>query len=171
MTEIEENLPMSRTKKKKFAKEIEALAHSLVEMPQSQFKKLQLSDELAAEVVEARNTLGRGSHKRQVKHLAGVLRQSEDQVVELLSAIEDIDQVKRSEKRQFHKLEELRDRLCDEKTFAEAFDEMIGLWPDVERGVISRLAKSVHTDRDKRAYREIFKRLRDLVDSQEGSGS
>ncbi len=171
MTEIEGILPMSKTKKKKLAKEIEALAHSLVEMPQSQFKKLKLSADLAAEVIEARNTLGRGSHKRQVKHLAGVLRQSGDQVVALLSAIEDIDQVKRSEKRQFHKLEELRDRLCDEKTFAEAFDEMVGLWPDVERGVFSRLARSVHTNRDKRASREIFKRLRDLVDPQEGSGS
>ena len=171
MTEIEENLPMSKTKKKKLAKEIEALAHSLVEMPQSQFKKLKLSDDLAAEVVEARNTLGRGSHKRQVKRLASVLRQSEDQVIALLSVLEDIDQVKRSEKRQFHKLEELRDRLCEEKTFPEAFNEMISLWPDVERGVISRLARSVHTDRDKRAYREIFKRLRDLVDLQEGSGS
>ena len=169
MTEVEENLPMSRTKKKKLAKEIEALAHSLVEMPQSQFKKLKLSQDLAAEVIEARDTLGRGSHKRQVKHLAGVLRQSEDQVLALLSAIEDVDQVKRSEKRQFHKLEELRDRLCEETTFAEAFDEMISLWPDVERGVISRLARSVHTNSDKRAYREIFKRLRDFGDQQKGS--
>jgi ribosome-associated protein len=167
MTEPEESLPLSKTKKKKLAKEVEALAHSLVEMPQQQFKKLQLPDDLVAEVVEARNTLGRGSHKRQVKHLAGILRQSEEQVLALISAIEDVDQVKRSEKRQFHKLEDLRDRLCDEKTFAEAFDEMIGLWPGIERGVISRLARSVHTNRDKRAYREIFKRLRDLVEQQD----
>jgi len=167
MTEAGESLPLSKTKKKQQAKEIEALAQSLVDMSQQQFKKLRLADDLAAEVVEARNTLGRGSHKRQVKHLAGVLRQSEEQVSALLSALEDVDQVKRSEIRQFHKLEELRDRLCDEKTFSEAFDEMVGLWPDIDRGGISRLAKSVHNSRDKRAYREIFKRLRDLVEGRE----
>jgi len=167
MTETEENLPLSKTKKKKIAKEVEALAHSLVEMSQSQFKKLQLTDDLAAEVIEARNTIGRGSHKRQVKHLAAVLRKSEDQVPALLATIEGMDQVNRSEKRQFHKLEELRDRLCDEKSFAEAFDEMVGLWPEIDRGVISRLSRSVHSSCDKRASREIFKRLRDYVEQQE----
>jgi len=167
MLDSEENLPLSKTKKKKLSKEIQALAHSLVEMPQAQFKKLQLSEELTAEVLEARNTLGRGSHKRQVKHLAAVLRQSEGQVLALISAIEDIDQVKRSEKRQFHKLEELRDRLCDEKTYSDAFDEMTLLWPHLDSGVMSRLAGSVHTNNDKRAYREIFKRLRDYVEQQE----
>jgi ribosome-associated protein len=167
MPDSEENLPLSKTKKKKLSKDIQALAHSLVDMPQAQFKKLQLSADLIAEVHEARNTIGRGSHKRQVKHLAAVLRQSEEQVLALVTAIENIDQVKRSEKRQFHKLEELRDRLCDEKTYSDAFDEMILLWPGLDSGVISRLARSVHTNKDKRAYREIFKRLRDYVEQQE----
>lgn len=167
MSDLEENLPLSKTKKKKLAKDIELLAYALVDMPQAQFKKLEMAEDLAAEVIEARNTLGRGSHKRQVKHLAGILRQSEKQVLALMAAIEDVDQVKRSEKRQFHKLEELRDRLCEEATFAAAFDEMVALWPQIDRGVISRLSKSVHNSRDKRAYREIFKRLRDFVEQQE----
>lgn len=167
-TEGEDNLPLSRTKKKQLAKEIEKLAHRLVELPVAQFKKLQLDDELAAEVEEARSTSGRSSHKRQVKHLAGALRKREGQAMELLTLLGDIDQVKRSEKRQFHQLEALRDRLCDEKTFQAAFDGMIDQYPGVDRGGISRLAKSVHNSGDKRAYREIFKRLRDYSELQGG---
>ncbi len=172
MTEAEsaENLPLSRTKKKQLAKEIEKLANRLVELPQQQFRKLELDDELAAEVEEARSTGGRSSHKRQVKHLAGALRKREEQVMALLAALEDVDQVKYSEKRQFHKLEDLRDRLCDVKTFQQAFDEMIAQWPAVDRGGISRLARSVHNSADKRAYREIFKRLRDTVEHLEEEG-
>ena len=167
MTETDENLPLSRTKRKLLAQGVADLAYSLVEMPVAQFKRLKLKDELAAEVVEARNTVGRGSHKRQVKHLAGVLRSSVDELPALIAAIEGIDQVKRSDKRSFHKLEDLRDRLCDEQTFSAACDEMVGLWPAIDRGVISRLSKSVHTTADKRAYREIFKRLRDVAEQQE----
>lgn len=162
----EESLPLSKTKKKKLAKDIERLAHDLTDMPQQQFKKLKLDEELVAEVEEARNTLGRGSHKRQVKHLAAVLRSREDLVPDLLIALENIDQVKRTEKRQFHKLEDLRDRLCVEKTFQDAFDEMVALLPDVDRGGISRLARSVHNSGDKRAFREIFKRMRDSAEQQ-----
>ena len=167
MTETDENLPLSKTKRKLLAKGVEDLAYSLVELPLAQFKRLKLKDELSAEVVEARNTVGRGSHKRQVKHLAGVLRKSVDELPALIAAIEGIDQVKRTDKRSFHKLEDLRDRLCDEQTFSAALDEMAGIWPTMDRGVISRLSKSVHTTADKRAYREIFKRLREVAEQHE----
>jgi ribosome-associated protein len=159
------DLPLSKTRRKKQAKDVEMLAHRLVELPLSQFARLRLDAEVAAEVETARATDGRGSHKRQVKHLAALLRQREEQVRVALEMLEEIDQVRGSEKRQFHQLEEIRDRLCAPATFAQAFDEMIVLWPTVDRGVISRLARSVHTSGDKRAYREIFKRLRELADA------
>lgn len=161
--ELSDDLPLSKTKRKKLAKDVETLAHRLVELPLSQFARLKLDAEVAAEVETARATDGRGSHKRQVKHLASLLRQREEQVRVALEMLEDIDQVRGGEKRQFHQLEDIRDRLCDAQTFAAAFDEMIVLWPAVDRGTISRLARSVHTYGDKRASREIFKRLREIV--------
>jgi len=155
------DLPLSKTKKKQQAKDIEQLAIRLVELPLAQFKKLKLDEEIAAEVKEARDTEGRGSHKRQVKHLAGALRAREDRLPAIFAALDDIDQVKRMDKRQFHQFEDLRDRLCDREGFRGALDEVIGLWPDIDHGAISRLASSVHNSGDKRAAREIFKRLRD----------
>ena len=45
-----------------------------------------------------------------------------------------------------------------------SFQEMLNLYPQIDRKVISRLARSVHQHADKRASREIFKRLRDFLE-------
>ena len=70
----QDDLPLSKTKKKQLAKEVEQLAVRLTEMPENQFRKLQLAADVAAEVELARETKGRSSQKRQVKYLAGLLR-------------------------------------------------------------------------------------------------
>lgn len=163
--ELDTDLPLSRTKKKQQAKEVEGLAVQLTELPENQYKQLAMSDELRSEVDLARSTRGRGSHKRQIKHLAGVLRKQDEELQTLLEQLQGLDQVSRSEIREFHQLEKLRDRLCDPASFEEAFNEMLNLYPQIDRKTISRLARSVHQHADKRAFREIFKRLRDCLDN------
>lgn len=158
--QVEQDLPLSKTKLKKLAKEVEALAIQLTELPDTAFKKLEIPDDLREEVVEARETLGRGSHKRQVKHLAGLLRKQPQEVLRLKDVLESLDQVALGERRQFHHLEQLRDRLCDQESFQVAYDEVLELFPNIDRKAIARLSRSVHQHADKRASRELFKRLR-----------
>lgn len=157
----EEDLPLSRTKKKQQAKEIERLADQLAAMPEKQYAQLRLPDDLVQEVALARSTKGRSSHKRQIKHLAGSLRKQDEELQFLLAQLSSLDQVSRGEKQEFHRLEALRDRLCAKSSFDEAFNQMLNLYPQIDRKTISRLARSVHQHEDKRAAREIFRRLRD----------
>ena len=164
---IEDDLPLSRTKKKQQAKQIEQIAEQLVGLTDNQFSQLDLPVTIAQEAEQARLTKGRSSQRRQLKHLAGMLRKSEDALESLLNQLATLDQVSRGEKKQFHQLEKLRDRLCDADSFAAAFDEMLELVPNIDRKTISRLARSVQQHDDRRAYREIFRRLRDeLEDTQ-----
>lgn len=158
---MEQDVPLSKTKLKKLAKEVEALAKQLSELSDAAFNNFELTDDLRQEVMLARETLGRGSHKRQIKHLAGVLRQQPEEVGRIREALEAQDQVALGDRRQFHQLEELRDRLCDQNNFQAAFEEVLILCPDIDRKVISRLSRSVHQHADRRAAREIFRRLRD----------
>ena len=160
-------MPLSRTKKKQLAKEVEKLADRLAEMPDKQFVQLELPDDLAQEVLLARSTKGRSSHRRQVKHLAGVLRKQDNELQRLLLQMETLDQVARSEKQDFKRLETLRDRLCDKSSFDDAFNELLSLCPQIDRKVIARLARSVHQHDDRRAAREIFRRLRDEMQAQD----
>lgn len=158
------DVPLSRTKKKQQAKQVEDVAEQLVALGDNQFSQLVLAEAVRQEAELARATRGRSSQRRQVKHLAAVLRKSADELDELLAQLSSLDQVARSEKRQFHQLEKLRDRLCCEESFDDAFNEMLELTPEIDRKVISRLARSVHQHDDKRAYREVFKRLRDELE-------
>jgi len=161
---VEDDLPLSRTKKKQQAKQIEQIAEQLVELTDNRFSQLDLPASIAREAEQARSTKGRSSQRRQLKRLAGMLRKSEDASEGLLAQLANLDQVSRGEKKQFHQLEKLRDRLCEENSFAVAFDEMLELTPNIDRKAISRLARSVHQHEDRRAFREIFRRLRDEFD-------
>jgi ribosome-associated protein len=154
-------LPLSRTKKKQWAKQVEQLAEHLASLADNQFSQLDLPPEIAREAELARLTKGRSSQRRQLKRLAGLLRKTEDALASLLVQLQDLDQVARGRKKQFHQLEQLRDRLCDLDSFADAFSELLELAPAIDRKAIARLARSVHQYDDRRAYREIFRRLRD----------
>ena len=158
---VEDDLPLSRTKKKQQAKQIEEIAGQLVDLSDNQFSQIDLPVAIAREAELARTTKGHGSQRRQLKHLAGMLRKSEDVFESLVNQLANLDQVSRGDKKQFHQLEKLRDRLCDADSFSAAFDEMLELTPDIDRKTISRLARSVQQHEDRRAYREIFRRLRD----------
>lgn len=158
---VEEDLPLSRTKKKQQAKQVEQIADQLVGLSDKQYLQLDLPAIVAQEADSARVTKGHGSQRRQLKHLAGMIRKSEGAFESLMKQLANLDQVTRGEKKQFHKLEKLRDRLCAADSFAVAFDEMLELIPDIDRKAISRLARSVQQHDDRRAYREIFRRLRD----------
>lgn len=160
---IEDDVPLSRTKKKQQAKHIEQTAEQLVGLTDKQYSQIDLPVAVAREAELARATKGRSSQRRQLKHLAGMLRKSEDALEDLLRQLINLDQVARGGKKQFHQLEKLRDRLCDDNSFTEAFDEMVELAPEIDRKAISRLARSVQQHDDRRAYREIFRRLRDEV--------
>ena len=159
-----ENLPLSRTKKKQQAKQIEQMAEQLVDLTDKQYAQIELPPVIAEEADMARVTKGRSSFRRQLKHLAGMIRKSDDAFESLVRQLTSLDQVSRTDKKQFHRLEKLRDRLCAVDSFSAAFDEMLDLAPRIDRKAISRLAKSYQQHEDKRAYREIFKRLRDELD-------
>lgn len=163
----DDELPPSKTRRKRQAKAVEQFAEQLVNLPANQFAQLQLADDVIQEVEAARATRGRGSQKRQTKHLAAVLRQREDELSQVVAQLQGLDQVARGEKRQFHQLENLRDQLCDPGSFDSAFAEMLEQFPQIERNVIGRLARSVHQHGDKRAFREIFRRLRDETEREE----
>lgn len=156
----QDDLPLSRTKKKQQAKQVEQVAERLVALADNQFSQLSLPEDVLYEAQEARSTKGLSSQRRQLKYLAGLLRKMPEALNDLLQQLQDLDQVGRSDKKQFHQLEKMRDRLCSAATFSAAFDEMIELMPEIDRKTISRLARSVQEHDDRRAYREIFQRLK-----------
>lgn len=150
---------------KRAAKAVEELARQVVELPAAQWKKLPASPLVRTEIELARTTKGHGARKRQIKHLAGLLRQREEETEELQAFLSGLDQVHLKQKKDFHDLEELRDKLCDPALCAAALEELAVTFPDLDGAALGRLAKSVHANGDRKAFREIFRRLREAKEN------
>lgn len=151
----------SRSAKKRAAQEIEHLAHELADLAEAEWRKLPATPELRDEIRQARETSGHSSRKRQIKHLAGVLRRDEEATAALRDFLDGQHAQQLAEKKTFHALEELRDRLCNPELYATALQEVGQRYPGIDQAEIAHLARAVHDSKDRRAYREIFRRLRE----------
>ncbi|MEN8165576.1 MAG: ribosome biogenesis factor YjgA [Acidobacteriota bacterium] len=153
-----------RSAKKREAQAVEALAVRLVEASEALCKNLPLPEKLRDSLDQARSIKSRSARKRQLKHLAGLLRRDEDSAVAVQAALDSVGRSNRAERDFFHHIEELRDALCDPDRFAEAIESAAEELPGLDRQTFTGLAQRVHRNGDKRASREIFRRLRALTE-------
>jgi len=156
-----ERVGPSRSAKKRAAQEVEKLAGELAELAEAEWRKLPAPPELREEIHLARETRGHGARRRQIKHLAGVLRRHEEETAALRAFLEGTHARQWAEKKAFHSLERLRDRLCDPESFAVALEEAQRACPAADPEEIARLARAAQKGADRRAYRELFRRLRE----------
>jgi len=154
-----------RGARKREAKAIEALAVRMVDLSDAQCKHLPLPDELRESLFQARNITARSARKRQIKHLAGLLRRDEASAVAVQAALDAVGRSTRAERDLFRRIEEQRDALCDPDRFREAIERAAEELPGLDRPTFTRLARRVHQTGDKRASREIFRRLRALAEA------
>ncbi|NLC70954.1 MAG: DUF615 domain-containing protein [Desulfuromonadaceae bacterium] len=159
----------SRSALKRAAKAVEELAEQLAGLPPSQLARLALPEDVAAELRLVAKAAGHGARKRQIKHLAGLMRRNEEWTAKLQELLDNSDQVRYEDQKRFHRLESLRDRLCDPEMFQAAMEEIGGTFPAIDRELLARLAGSVHSSRDKRAFREIFRLLKNATETPESS--
>ncbi|MCP3176449.1 DUF615 domain-containing protein [Desulfuromonas sp. KJ2020] len=150
----------SRSAKKRAAKAVEELALEILELSPAQLEKLPVPDQILGELRKARQIKAHGARKRQAKFLAGLLRRDEDVLEALRQHMEALNQVHYQDQQVFHELESLRDRLCDAGQYRAALQEVSDRYPALDQDLIARLAVQAQAGKDKRAYREIFKRLR-----------
>lgn len=158
-----------RSKKKKAALAVEALAVRMVASSDAVCKSLPLTDELREDLDKARKITARTARKRQLKHLASLMRRDEEAVAAIESALDSFGRSSRAERDFFHQIEEIRDALCDSDQFDEAIEKAAGEFPDLDRQKFTRLARRFHETGDKRASREIFRKLRALTEGPSGT--
>jgi ribosome-associated protein len=166
--DFSDQLPPSRSAKKRAAKAVEELAATLLSMADADYRRLPLKGEIAKQLEQGRAIKAHSARKRQLKHLAGLLRRDDESRETAESFIAELDQGHRRNTADFHRLETLRDGLCDLARSAATLEEIERTLPGVDAGKIRRLAESVQHSADKRAFREIFRLLRDAQEAQEG---
>jgi ribosome-associated protein len=154
-----------RSAAKRAATAIEDLAKILVDLSEAEYGRLPLEGDLRRELGVARSTGGHSSRKRQIKHFAALLRRDEETCAVLRAFVDGSQESHQQQTEAFHQLEQLRDRLCDPQQCAAALGEVRAAFPLIDAEKLAGLARSVHAGGDKKAYREIFRRLRGAAES------
>jgi ribosome-associated protein len=158
MDELESEIP-SKSARKRQAHEVEELARELVEMSAVDTAALDLGPRFMEVVARARG-LRKGARKREIKHLAGMLRSNETQLEQVRSFKNGVSEYQLEEKRRHHTLERWRDGLCHPEERSAIRAEIITSLPGLDILALDKLVQSYRGPEDKKNYRQIFTLLR-----------
>jgi len=157
-----ETLEISKSQRKRDAKELVSLAKEMISMTENRFKKLPLDEDLRSELEFARSIKAHGARKRQLMTVGKMLRQRDNQ--ELLDAVYNIDQKNRKANARFHQIEAWRDRLIEGDN--QVLSEFLEQSPDANvqnlRQLIRNAKKEITMGKPPSASRKLFKLLREL---------
>lgn len=174
---------VSRTEKKRQAKEIETLSKELVELPPADLAKLPCDDFLREEI-KAANKLKAGSRKRQIKYIAKELRQQPiDELLDFLAERRGSHLKTKIEHKELERLkndiiaaaiDEYNDRedyegyfFMDRKT--PALKKAVEMFPSLNIEDLAKPAENFAATRKVGQSREIFRALKAASEKQKFS--
>lgn len=150
----------SRSAKKRAARAVEGLAERLMNLADADFRRLPLAGEIRRELEEARRIKAHSARRRQLKHLAGLLRRDDESRQKAEGFLTLLDLGRHRDAERFHQLEELRERLCASESREAALAEAERTLPGIDLARVRRLAEAAQGGADKRVFRELFRLLR-----------
>ena len=154
----------SRSARRREALDVLAFAKQLVELPPSRVAKLELPDDVREEITNVRKITSHIARKRQLAHLAKLMRaQDEEAFAPARAALANDREAGAREAAATHRLEALRERLLADGD--AALSELIAAHPDLDRQRVRALIRQARSEREAnkplRAYRELFRVLRE----------
>ena len=158
----------SRSQRRREALAVLALAEQLVAMSPNQLSQVELPDDVRAEIAHVRELRAHGARKRQMAYLAKLMRRHDEEAfAPARAALGEDRELKRKEQAAMHRLESLREQLMDDADDS-VLATLIDAHPGIDRQPLRSLIRRARSERDAgkppRAYRELFRALRDIVD-------
>jgi ribosome-associated protein len=156
----------SRSARRREALDVLAFAKQLSELPPARIAKLELPDDVREELAQVQRTSSHIAHKRELAHLAKVMRaHGEEDFVAARSALANDRSAGAREAAVLHRIEAMREDLLAENADA-ALTKLIAEHPGIDhqrlRALIRQSRRERETAKPPRAQRELFRLLRDL---------
>jgi ribosome-associated protein len=178
---------LSKSERKRRAKNIEQLVHELAELPESEINMFPCDDEIRTEFCSVQALKG-GARKRQLKYITKLLRGTTVDALYDFLASRKGSQLKR--KREFHQLEHLRNLLIDEvmeqyedniqkSRYVDEHDPLDFSWeskamaaiseqfPDIDQTQLKNIAVQFARTRHRKFSRELFRILKGAFDKMQ----
>lgn len=162
----------SRSQNRREALEVLALGEKLVSLSEAQLSKLPVPDSLLPHIRECRRITAHIAHKRQLAYLAKQMRREDDEVLEAIrDALDEHGETARREVAAMHRVEAWRERLLDDGDAALA--QLLDEHPTADRQHLRALVRNAlderHKNKPPRAFRELYRELRELILGGAGS--
>ncbi len=165
--DLDEDSVISKTRLKKRMLALQKVGESLIELPPKQYKNIDLPEVLRVAVDAARIMTKRGALHRQKQFIGKVMRKIDAEPIE--AALERLLQQDRHVARQFHRVENWRDRLLDEED-SDAITDLCHKFPDVDRQPLGQKVraarKEAQTGRPVGAKRALFRFITKLFEQR-----
>lgn len=151
----------SRTQRKREAEALQATGEKLLALPAATLATLPIPEQLRDAILVARKLSQRGALRRQRQYIGRLMRELDTAALE--DALATLEQHKQAENAVFHAAERWRDRLLEEgQAGLEAFFDA---HPGADRQHLRHLARAAQRETAVRERRELFRALRDTLES------
>lgn len=152
----------SKSQRKRDMHALQALGERLVELPASQFARLDLPSELAEAVVLARRITAREGRRRQLQYVGKLMRHVDADAIRAQLAVDDVQH--RLETAVMHAAERWRDTLLETPDRLAEFVERHPAAGPRNLHALLRSARAEHARQQRgRHYRELYRELRELL--------
>ena len=156
----------SKSQIKREVEALQALGEVLVKLPDAQFKRIELPDDLRAAVADCRKITQNGALRRQ-KQDNGTLMRSIDPVP-IQAQLDVFNGVSAAENAKLHQAEKWREKLIADN---EALTLFLNQFPDADATHLRQLIRNARDEaaRNKppKAFREIFRVIREVQQARD----
>jgi ribosome-associated protein len=153
----------SKSQRKRESTALQDLGAELVELSTDRLKKIEMPENLREALRDAQRITSHGAKRRQMQLIGKIMRSVE--VEPLQAALDEVKGISAAATARQHKLERLRaDLLANEAAFGELARDYPGADIQRLRQLRRNAIKETEQQKPPRAYRELFRELRELVE-------
>jgi ribosome-associated protein len=155
---------VSKTRKKREMHELQALGVALTALPESQLKEMNLAEDLFQAVLEAKRIKSHEAKRRQMQYIGRLMRDLD--AAPIRARLAEVEGHSAQAGARHRRLEAWRERLLADDA---ALTEFAAAFPAADlqalRASIRNARKEQKEGRPPRAYRELFRILKDIESS------
>ena len=157
--------PPSKSQKKRDMSALQVLGQALVELPAERLAKIEMPDALRIALADARRFTKHEARRRQMQYIGKLMRSIDPAPFQ--AALDAMAGTSAAENARFQRLERLRAQLLENE--AAALAEIAAAHPGADLQHLRQLRRNAQKeqelDKPPRAFREIFRVLRELEEA------
>ncbi|MFN3716959.1 MAG: ribosome biogenesis factor YjgA [Thiobacillus sp.] len=152
----------SKSQLKREVEALQALGEVLVKLPEAQWKRIELPDELRAAVADCRKITQNGALRRQKQYIGKLMRGIDPAPIQ--AQLDVFNGVSAAENAKLHQAEKWRAKLmADNEALTLFLDQFPGADATRLRQLIRNARDEAARNRPPRAFREIFRVIRETI--------